>query len=474
MATYAKVLKDTSGNQILPYTRAKLVYMDNNVSVQTAISNIQNQGGYTLPTASSSTLGGVKIGSNLSISSGVLSVNTGSSNTKGVLSVGSNITVSSGQISLTKNNITSALGYTPPTTDTKYTLPTASSSTLGGVKIGSNISISSGTISVPTGSTSTAGVLSVGSNISVNNGKISLTKNNITSALGYTPANDSDNVSYNQVAQTIFIDSNNANNTKTYSTGFGSSATYHTVWGCSQGLILGSHNEIDAYPNSSSTVSIPAYNISGGLVCGSYCNSTPDGNYAKKKIVMLVGNGSSSAKSNSYRRNVDGTASGGTYSSNGADYAEYFEWYDDNINNEDRRGLFVTLNGDKIKLASKDDTYILGIISCNPTVIGDSADLYWKDQYKRDVFGIPIYSEESENNLVLNPDYDSNKEYIPRSDRKEWDPVGLTGKLICIDDGTCEVNGYCYPSTNGIGTKSDHGYRVMKRIDDTHIQVLVR
>ena len=425
MATYAKVLKDTSGNQILPYTRAKLVYMDDNSTVETAINNIKNQGGYTLPTASSSTLGGVKIGSNISISSGTISVKT------------------------------------------------ATTSALGVVKIGSNISVSSGTISVHTGSTSTAGVLSVGSNISVNNGKISLTKDNITGALGYTPANDSNKASYNQVAQTIYIDSNNANNTKTYSTGWGSSATYHTVWGCSQGLILGSHNEIDPYPNSSSTISIPAYNISGGLVCGSYCNSTPDGNYAKKKIVMLVGNGSSSAKSNSYRRNVDGTASGGTYSSNGADYAEYFEWYDGNINNEDRRGLFVTIDGDKIKLASKDDTYILGIISCNPTVIGDSADLYWKDQYKRDIFGIPIYSEESENNLVLNPDYDSNKEYIPRSDRKEWDPVGLMGKLICIDDGTCEVNGYCYPSTNGIGTKSDHGYRVTKRIDNTHIQVLV-
>ena len=295
MATYAKVLKDTSGNQILPYTRAKLVYMDNNVSVQTAISNIQNQGGYTLPTASSSTL--------------------------------------------------------------------------GGVKIGSNINISSGTISVPTGSTSTAGVLSVGSNISVNNGKISLTKDNITGALGYTPAKDSNHASYNHVAQTIYIDSNNAINSKTYSTGFGSSSNNVTVWGCSQGLILGSHNEIDPYPNSSSTISLPAYNISGGLVCGSYCNSTPDGNYAKKKIVMLVGNGSSSAKSNSYRLNNDGTASGGTYSSNGADYAEYFEWYDGNINNEDRRGLFVTIDGDKIKLASKDDTYILGIISGNPTVI---------------------------------------------------------------------------------------------------------
>ena len=374
MATYAKILKDNSGNFILPYTRSKFVYMDDNTTVETAINNIKNQGGYTLPTASSSTLGGVKIGSN----------------------------------------------------------------------------------------------------ISVNNGKISLTKNNITSALGYTPATDSENANYNHVAQTIYIDSNNANNAKTYSTGFGSSSNNITVWGCSQGLILGSHNEIDPYPNSSSTVSIPAYNISGGLVCGSYCNSTPDGNYAKKKIVMLVGNGSSSAKSNSYRRNVDGTASGGTYSSNGADYAEYFEWYDGNINNEDRRGLFVTLNGDKIKLASKDDTYILGIISGNPTVIGDSADLYWKDQYKRDIYGSCIHSEDTYNHLVLNPDYDPDKEYIPRSDRKEWDPVGLMGKLICIDDGTCEVNGYCYPSTNGIGTKSDHGYRVMNRIDDTHIQVLLR
>ena len=425
MATYAKILKDNSGNFILPYTRSKFVYMDDNTTVETAINNIKNQGGYTLPTASSSTLGGVKIGHNINISSGTISVNT------------------------------------------------ATTTALGVVKIGSNISVSSGTISVHTGSTSTAGVLSVGSNISVNNGKISLTKDNITGALGYTPVKDSDNACYNNVAQTIYIDSNNANNAKTYSTGFGSSSNNITVWGCSQGLILGSHNEIDPYPNSSSTVSIPSYNISGGLVCGSYCNSTPDGNYAKKKIVMLVGNGSSSAKSNSYRRNVDGTASGGTYSSNGADYAEYFEWHDGNINNEDRRGLFVTLNGDKIKLASKDDTYILGIISGNPTVIGDSADLYWKDQYKRDIFGIPIHSEESENNLVLNPDYDSNKEYIPRSDRKEWDPVGLMGKLICIDDGTCEVNGYCYPSTNGIGTKSNHGYRVMKRIDDTHIQVLV-
>lgn len=74
---------------------------------------------YTLPTATSSTLGGVKIGNN--------------------------ITVSSGTISLTKANVTNALGYTPPTTDTKYTLPTGNASTLGGVKLSDSTSSTSST-----------------------------------------------------------------------------------------------------------------------------------------------------------------------------------------------------------------------------------------------------------------------------------------------------------------------------------------
>ena len=45
---------------------------------------------------------------------------------KGAVIVGSNITVSSGKISLTKANVTTALGYTPPTTDTTYSVATAS------------------------------------------------------------------------------------------------------------------------------------------------------------------------------------------------------------------------------------------------------------------------------------------------------------------------------------------------------------
>lgn len=42
----------------------------------------------------------------------------------GAVKVGSNITVSSGTISLTKSNVTSALGYTPPTSNTTYTAGT--------------------------------------------------------------------------------------------------------------------------------------------------------------------------------------------------------------------------------------------------------------------------------------------------------------------------------------------------------------
>ena len=59
---------------------------------------------YTLPVATSSTLGGVK--------------------------TGSNITNSSGTISLTKANVTAALGYTPPTTNTTYGVATQSANGL--------------------------------------------------------------------------------------------------------------------------------------------------------------------------------------------------------------------------------------------------------------------------------------------------------------------------------------------------------
>lgn len=68
-----------------------------NQSGNATIALTDNNTVYSLPAATSSTLGGVK--------------------------VGSNITNSNGTISLTKANVTSALGYTPPTSDTNTWRP---------------------------------------------------------------------------------------------------------------------------------------------------------------------------------------------------------------------------------------------------------------------------------------------------------------------------------------------------------------
>ena len=56
MATYAKILNDNSGNQILPYTRAKLVYMESNTTAEEVITKITKASKYlyhcNLPVAS--------------------------------------------------------------------------------------------------------------------------------------------------------------------------------------------------------------------------------------------------------------------------------------------------------------------------------------------------------------------------------------------------------------------------------------
>ena len=169
-----------------------------------------------------------------------------------------------------------------------------------------------------------------------------------------------------------------------------------------------------------------------------------------------------------------------------------FEWLDGNISNEDRIGKFVTLDGDKIKLVTSQDDYILGVVSGNPSVIGDSYDDQWAGMFEKDIYGRPVYEkvtipeEKDENGNVITPEhindqlkvsakYKNTQTYIPRSKRPEWVAVGLLGKLVCIDDGTAEINGYVKPNENSIATYSEAKtkYRVMKRIDETHIQILI-
>ena len=129
---------------------------DSSGNVTISVSGGGSGGGsYTLPTASSSTLGGVKIGSGLTINNnGVVSADVTSST---LTAYAKTTDLSAVATSGSYNDLSNK-----PTIPAAYTLPNATSSILGGVKIGSNINVSNGTISV--------------------------TKSNVTSALGYTPA----------------------------------------------------------------------------------------------------------------------------------------------------------------------------------------------------------------------------------------------------------------------------------------------
>jgi len=173
----------------------------------------------------------------------------------------------------------------------------------------------------------------------------------------------------------------------------------------------------------------------------------------------------------------------GTWASGGADYAEYFEWDDGNTNNEDRKGYSVVLtNGNKIRKATSSDAAadIIGVISANPSVVGDAGWNKWNEKYLKDDFGSYIWetytvtewtepavtnedgevtqeavehsyetdkipseltvpsdaivsSVDANGNTLkrqqLNPSYDDTLTYTPREDRQEWDAVGMMGKL---------------------------------------------
>lgn len=102
------------------------------------------------------------------------------------------------------------------------------------------------------------------------------------------------------------------------------------------------------------------------------------------------------------------------------------EWSDGNPNNEDRTGRFVTSsnNSNKIELANA-DSYIAGV----------------------------------------------SEAYEGSTKKVKVNPIGLS---TVQDDGTLSVGDKCMPSTNGIAKKSNNnlGYRVVARIDDTHVQII--
>ena len=174
-----------------------------------------------------------------------------------------------------------------------------------------------------------------------------------------------------------------------------------------------------------------------------------------------------------YVRNDGNVYADNNFNSGGADYAELFEWKDGNSSSEDRVGYSVVLDGNKIRKATDSDSAssIIGVISGNPSVVGDADGETWNGQYLKDDFNRYIYkdsemytwtgiktigdNEEPQEIVyykdslpsdvtvpkdavttkckvrVLNPDYDASKKdsYETRESRKEWSYVGMMGKL---------------------------------------------
>lgn len=171
----------------------------------------------------------------------------------------------------------------------------------------------------------------------------------------------------------------------------------------------------------------------------------------------------------------------GALRENHYDYAEYFEWEDGNLEDEDRRGYSVVLgNEGKIKKATHEDDSkdIIGVVSGTSGIIGDAACYDWRGKYEIDEWGTRItdevyqltwsevledgkkknysYDEDRVPDDVTVPEegvskrlhhryritqeYDESQEYIPRDKRKEWCPVGLLGKVRVRDNSPKNTN----------------------------------
>ena len=203
-------------------------------------------------------------------------------------------------------------------------------------------------------------------------------------------------------------------------------------------------------------------------------------------------NSSNRSNALSLDRTTGNLAIAGTMSSAGADYAEFFEWKDGNPEAEDRVGYIVALDGDKLILANEGDYILgvvsgtATVLGDNPEwnwakrwITDDFGRIQYEDKVihheaeERNGETIPAW-DETIKAPVINPDYNPDQKYIKRADRPEWSAVGMMGKLYVRDDGTCQVNGYAKP-INGVATASTSGtMRVIERVSDNVIRVVIK
>lgn len=168
-------------------------------------------------------------------------------------------------------------------------------------------------------------------------------------------------------------------------------------------------------------------------------------------------------------------------------YSEMYEWSE--IPAESPYGLFVNFDlhdPNKIKTVSSASQDILGVTTIQTVQTSDDPE-NWKYSYlcnevgdkflKNDkiAIGVKEYDQLEEfsyihtrsyNHFVQVPTkgYDQKREYVKRSNRKEWVRVNLIGKVIVRDNGECKPGEYCQPNSTG-KSKKMRGYAVPAEMD---------
>jgi hypothetical protein len=125
--------------------------------IQFADGTIQRtNAGYTLTTATSTSLGGIKVGSGLimDLATGILEVPLATTTSTGLIRVGSGLSINSGYLSVTA-------------VPNDYVLPTASVSVRGGIQIGNPFYMNGDILSINTATTSSFGVIKVGNGLGI-------------------------------------------------------------------------------------------------------------------------------------------------------------------------------------------------------------------------------------------------------------------------------------------------------------------
>lgn len=129
----------------------------------------------------------------------------------------------------------------------------------------------------------------------------------------------------------------------------------------------------------------------------------------------------------------------GKLTQNNADIAELFE---SQSGQPIELGTIVTLDGDKIRKAQPNDEPI-GVISGTAALVANDKTYHHKDRYLQNEYGMTLTKrvqrefEDVDGNPVFewrdepieNPNYNEDLPYVSRSERPEWNTVGLIGQI---------------------------------------------